>query len=337
MSVAYSTFGFGGFGTGQSCGGARSVYFDDLTQRRTAADPLYKIANALPDYDTFQGDPSLIQATRDCFNENIDSLFEANTGGQANRTYGFRPELRQLREAIESTAGYFKETVDMVSDPQEARRMINEIVETLLSRVGAEEFAVPAVSPSQGYPEEACVGQYTEYDPWAETSPVTSKSHPPSPAQATTSASDPSKHQGDDNDSLAHPGSGPVDGMSCQLSSSCPPGVQSELESALPQRPTWISSITRPVLSSNPQFGPKPPYSSELARLSWLSSREDTFADEDEIMFSARTTGSKTDSDVDSFSPRNHFELLSSQPNFTNDSLDTKSGGATLSGASSSW
>lgn len=332
MSVAYSTFGLGGFGTGQSCGGARSVHFDDLTQRCSAADPLYTIANALPDYDTFRGDPSLFQATRDCFNENIDSLFDTNTGGQGKRTYGSRPELRQVREAIESTAGYFKETVDQASDPQKARHVMIEIVETLLSRVGAEECTVPSAIAPQDYPEEACNGQYTEYDPWAQTPPATSTFRTLDLAPTTKIDDSPSRSIPNDQYSFSHCDTKTVNTIPSPLSPSLSFEGYSTSESASSQHSTRLRDTPKPKSSFYTLFSRTPSWS-----LSWVASRDDIFADEDGSACLARSTEFETNSGSDGFSPRTHAALFSSQLSSTSDSLDKTSGGATLSDASSSW
>jgi hypothetical protein len=321
MSVAYSTTYFGGFGAGPSCGGARSNYHDELPQRRTSTEPLYRIANALPDYDTFRGDLNLVQATRDCFNDNINSLFNDNPGIGGTSTYGSRPELRKLREALQSTAGYFRETVDIISDPEKARGMLNEIVGTLLSRVGA--------LPSLDYPEEACDGRYTEYDPWADSHPVSSKSKLSAPATNPTLATHRSKYTPNDYMAVDQSNANPISNLVAPslLSHNHPdpyPATKSQsicMSNTTQPDTTFVAAI---VATSS---GLKVP-----GQLSWLSSGGQPFASEDEFQTLTRSSDFGTGSGSNSYRPRCYPRFASSKLSPTKRTLDY-----TVASSASSW
>jgi hypothetical protein len=320
-SVFYN--GFGGLGAGPSCGGARSIYNDELPQRQTSTEPLYMIANALPDYDTFRGDPSLVQATRDCFNENINSLFDHNPADGTTSTYRSRPELKELRKAFQSTAGYFRETVDMISDRQEARRMVDEIMETLLSRVRA----VPSMD-----------GRYTEYDPWADSPPVSSKSKLPSltpapaPAPTATFASYRSQYIPNDYMPVDPSAASPMDALSAQQSPSLLSHNHSRAYPATAQRSTWMSDTTRPDTAFVSAIGTTSPGSKVLGKLSWIPGDRDTLASETECQTLAISSDFGTGSTFDSYSPRKYAVLDTSQLSFTKGSRDD-----TVASSASSW
>ena len=97
--------------------------------------------------------------------------------------------------------------------------------------------------------------------------------------------------------------------MPSQLSSPSPLEKHPGLGTASKQQSTWISRKTQADSSS---ISATRPSVKVVEKLSWLPNDGSTFADEDEFIAHAGSTGFEMDSDVDSFSPRKHNRIFSS-------------------------